>query len=139
MSLFKTLHINSPRVFIPQYSTETPRGRNWLQLISDRQQPAPRFPSTMPAPAAKFAPTSPTFGDESQGGRLQRKIQEAPLFPIGIVGLLGALGYGAYSYKKRGNMSTSVFLMQLRQSARWRSQQMTIERDRGNANKVLGL
>ncbi|CAB3369117.1 HIG1 domain family member 1A, mitochondrial-like isoform X2 [Cloeon dipterum] len=71
----------------------------------------------MPAPAAKFAPTSPTFGDESQGGRLQRKIQEAPLFPIGIVGLLGALGYGAYSYKKRGNMSTSVFLMQLRVTA----------------------
>ncbi|KAF4526330.1 hypothetical protein B566_EDAN012257 [Ephemera danica] len=35
----------------------------------------------------------------------------------GILGLIGACGYGAYSYKHRGNMSTSVFLMQLRVTA----------------------
>ncbi|XP_059468457.1 HIG1 domain family member 1A, mitochondrial-like [Neocloeon triangulifer] len=78
---------------------------------------APRFPSTMSTPTAKFAPASPNFGDESRVGKLQRKMQEAPLFPIGIMGLLGALGYGAYSFKKKGNMSTSVFLMQLRVTA----------------------
>ncbi|CAB3220969.1 unnamed protein product [Arctia plantaginis] len=33
---------------------------------------------------------------------------------IGIGGLLAACGYGAYSYKRRGAMSTSVFLMQFR-------------------------
>jgi asparagine N-glycosylation enzyme membrane subunit Stt3 len=33
------------------------------------------------------------------------------------VGLLGALGYGAYSFKHKGKMSTSVFLMQLRVTA----------------------
>lgn len=32
----------------------------------------------------------------------------------GIVGFVGALGMGAYNYKNRGNMSTSMYLMQLR-------------------------
>ncbi|XP_059468638.1 HIG1 domain family member 1A, mitochondrial-like [Neocloeon triangulifer] len=60
----------------------------------------------------------PTFsGAESQSGRLRRKMEEAPLFPIGILGCLAAVGYGAYSYKNRGKMSTSVFLMQLRVTA----------------------
>lgn len=31
-----------------------------------------------------------------------------------IAGLAAACGYGAYSYKRRGAMSTSVFLMQFR-------------------------
>ena len=31
--------------------------------------------------------------------------------------MLGALGWGVYTYKKRGNMSTSVFLMHLRVKA----------------------
>ncbi|KOB64857.1 HIG1 domain family member 1A [Operophtera brumata] len=35
----------------------------------------------------------------------------------GIMGLMGVCGYGAYAYKKRGKMSTSVFLMQLRVAA----------------------
>lgn len=33
------------------------------------------------------------------------------------MGLMGVCGYGAYAYKKRGKMSTSVFLMQLRVAA----------------------
>ncbi|CAB3369727.1 HIG1 domain family member 1A, mitochondrial-like [Cloeon dipterum] len=65
--------------------------------------------------SAVFDPTS--TGLESQSGRLRRKMEEAPLFPIGILGLIGAVGYGAYSYRNRGNMSTSVYLMQLRVSA----------------------
>lgn len=31
--------------------------------------------------------------------------------------MMGVCGYGVYSYKKRGKMSTSVFLMQLRVAA----------------------
>lgn len=37
--------------------------------------------------------------------------------PIGIAGLTLACLYGAYKYKHRGTMSTSVFLMQLRVAA----------------------
>lgn len=33
------------------------------------------------------------------------------------MGLIAVCGYGAYSYKNRGKMSTSVFLMQLRVAA----------------------
>lgn len=33
------------------------------------------------------------------------------------MGLLGVCGYGAYQYKNKGKMSTSVFLMQLRVAA----------------------
>ena len=32
----------------------------------------------------------------------------------GIAGCLGAVAYGAYTYKNRGEMSTSVFLMKFR-------------------------
>ncbi|KAK2721090.1 hypothetical protein QYM36_003384 [Artemia franciscana] len=35
----------------------------------------------------------------------------------GLGGLASALGYGAYMYKNRGQMSTSVYLMQLRVTA----------------------
>lgn len=33
---------------------------------------------------------------------------------IGIAGFLGAVALGAYNYKNRGKMSTSMYLMQLR-------------------------
>lgn len=55
--------------------------------------------------------------DESQSQRLARKVDEAPFFPIGIAGLVLACAVGAYKYKNRGQMSTSVFLMQLRVAA----------------------
>lgn len=35
----------------------------------------------------------------------------------GILGLIGVCGVGAYQFKRRGKMSTSVFLMQLRVAA----------------------
>ncbi|KAJ9584471.1 hypothetical protein L9F63_021165, partial [Diploptera punctata] len=57
------------------------------------------------------------YTDESHGSRLARKSKEAPLFPIGIAGLTLACLYGAYKFKHRGSMSTSVFLMQLRVAA----------------------
>lgn len=39
------------------------------------------------------------------------------LLVIGILGLIGVCGLGAYKYKTKGKMSTSVFLMQLRVAA----------------------
>lgn len=54
---------------------------------------------------------------EEGEGKLMRKVKENPWFPIGIVGLIGAVGYGAYQYKNKGKMSTSVYLMQLRVGA----------------------
>lgn len=36
---------------------------------------------------------------------------------IGLAGLLAVCGIGAYKFRKRGEMSTSVFLMQLRVAA----------------------
>lgn len=39
------------------------------------------------------------------------------LFILGLAGLVIACGVGAYKYKHRGAMSTSVFLMQLRVAA----------------------
>ncbi|KAL1517681.1 hypothetical protein ABEB36_001416 [Hypothenemus hampei] len=57
------------------------------------------------------------FEQESQGDRLSRKSKEAPMFPIAVGVLTMAVGYGAYMYKKRGKMSTSVYLMQLRVGA----------------------
>ncbi|XP_059611470.1 HIG1 domain family member 1A, mitochondrial-like [Phlebotomus argentipes] len=57
------------------------------------------------------------FGDESHGSRLARKTKEAPFMPIGIAGFLIVGAIGAYKYRHRGSMSTSVFLMQLRVAA----------------------
>lgn len=57
------------------------------------------------------------YVDESQSERLARKSKDSPFMIIGIIGLLGVCGLGAYKYKTRGGMSTSVFLMQLRVAA----------------------
>lgn len=54
---------------------------------------------------------------ESQAERLSRKTKEAPMFPIAIGVLSVAVGYGAYMFKNKGKMSTSVYLMQLRVGA----------------------
>ena len=63
-----------------------------------------------------MANTNPIFDyhEETQSEKLARKSKESPFMVVGIAGLLGAVGYGAYSYKNRGAMSTSVFLMQFR-------------------------
>jgi len=58
----------------------------------------------------------PSFNyiDESHSERLARKSKEAPYVPLGLAGCLGAVAYGAYTFKNRGEMSTSVFLMRFR-------------------------
>lgn len=58
-----------------------------------------------------------TYEEESQKDRLVRKSKEAPIFPIAIGGLVAAVAFGAYKFNKRGKMSPSVFLMQLRVGA----------------------
>jgi len=67
--------------------------------------------------ASDSASLAAAYSDESHSARLARKSQEAPFMPIGIAGLTLACLYGAYKYKHRGTMSTSVFLMQLRVGA----------------------
>ncbi|BES87925.1 unnamed protein product [Nesidiocoris tenuis] len=54
---------------------------------------------------------------DDEENKLQKKMKENPLVPIGIVGMLGACAYGAYQFKNKGKMSTSVYLMQLRVAA----------------------
>ncbi|XP_055626510.1 HIG1 domain family member 1A, mitochondrial-like [Toxorhynchites rutilus septentrionalis] len=55
--------------------------------------------------------------EEGSGDKLARKAKESPFMPIGLAGLAMVCGVGAYKYKNRGTMSTSVFLMQLRVAA----------------------
>nr|CAI5822032.1 unnamed protein product [Callosobruchus analis] len=57
------------------------------------------------------------YEQESSSDRLARKAKEAPIFPIAIGICTAAVAYGAYSYKNRGKMSTSVYLMHLRVGA----------------------
>ncbi|XP_017778086.1 PREDICTED: HIG1 domain family member 1A, mitochondrial isoform X2 [Nicrophorus vespilloides] len=57
------------------------------------------------------------YHEESQSEKLARKSKETPIFPVAIALCVGAVGFGAYKFNKRGNMSPSVFLMQLRVGA----------------------
>ncbi|KAF5280714.1 hypothetical protein FQR65_LT15004 [Abscondita terminalis] len=57
------------------------------------------------------------FNEESQSDRLARKTKEAPFFPIAIGACAIACALGAYGFRKKGKMSTSVYLMQLRVAA----------------------
>lgn len=52
--------------------------------------------------------------NESHSNKLWRKAKEAPFVPAGIGGLLGAVAYGVWNYRRRGNMSTSVYIMHFR-------------------------
>lgn len=75
------------------------------------------------------------YSEESQADRLARKTKEAPYVPIGILfnivfmlilflsiqllslglaGCVGAVLYGIYQFKNKGEMSTSVYLMKFR-------------------------
>ncbi|KAK9752934.1 Hypoxia induced protein conserved region [Popillia japonica] len=58
-----------------------------------------------------------SYEQETQAEKLARKSKEMPIFPIAIGGLVAAVAFGAYKFNKRGKMSPSVFLMQLRVGA----------------------
>lgn len=51
---------------------------------------------------------------ESSAAKLKRKTLEEPFVPLGMLGFFAAVAYGGYAYKKRGQMSTSIYLMRLR-------------------------
>lgn len=51
---------------------------------------------------------------DTQSKKLWEKTKATPFVPIGIIGTLGMIAYGAVQYKNRGTMSTSVYLMQYR-------------------------
>ncbi|XP_017090479.1 HIG1 domain family member 1C [Drosophila bipectinata] len=55
--------------------------------------------------------------DAAQSNKLSRKAKESPFMLVGIAGFVAAGVIGAYKYRNRGTMSTSVFLMQLRVAA----------------------
>ncbi|XP_033153335.1 HIG1 domain family member 1C-like [Drosophila mauritiana] len=58
-----------------------------------------------------------TDEDVAQANKLSRKVRESPFMLVGIAGFVAAGLVGAYKYRNRGTMSTSVFLMQLRVAA----------------------
>ncbi|KAG5679187.1 hypothetical protein PVAND_008775 [Polypedilum vanderplanki] len=55
--------------------------------------------------------------EEGSGGKLARKAKDSPFMIVGIAGLIVACGISGYKFKQRGEMSTSVFLMQTRVAA----------------------
>ncbi|XP_017016817.1 HIG1 domain family member 1A, mitochondrial [Drosophila kikkawai] len=55
--------------------------------------------------------------DAAQANKFAKKAKESPFMLVGIAGFVAAGLIGAYKYKNRGTMSTSVFLMQLRVAA----------------------
>lgn len=72
----------------------------------------------MVAESEEMASSPPVFiQDESHTDKLSRKMRDSPFVPIGVAGLIAACALGAYKYRHRGEMSTSVFLMQLRVAA----------------------
>lgn len=52
-----------------------------------------------------------------EGGKLAKKAKDSPFMIVGMTGFVIAGLIGAYKYRHRGTMSTSVFLMQLRVAA----------------------
>jgi len=57
------------------------------------------------------------YADEGRLAKLWRKSKEAPYVPIGALGAVFGLAYGALHYKHRGKMSTSVYLIHMRVAA----------------------
>lgn len=49
--------------------------------------------------------------------KLKQKAKDDPMMIIGLVGLVGVCGLGAYRFRNRGDMKVSQFLMQLRVAA----------------------
>ncbi|XP_040291282.1 HIG1 domain family member 1B [Bufo bufo] len=66
----------------------------------------------------------PTVGDEwvpeeqeSVTGKLQRKMKQSPLVPVGLLGFAVIVVYGLYRLKQRGNVKMSVHLIHTRVAA----------------------
>jgi len=50
----------------------------------------------------------------SQLEKMKIKARQNPSVPIGVLGMIGMLGYQAHAFKNKGRMKTSVFLIQTR-------------------------
>ncbi|CAG2180419.1 unnamed protein product [Oppiella nova] len=57
------------------------------------------------------------YAEETQSEKLSRKAKDNPFFPIAMTGFTGAVLYGAYRFKYRGDMPVSLYLIQLRVAA----------------------
>uniref|UniRef100_A0A2I9LP35 HIG1 domain family protein n=1 Tax=Centruroides hentzi TaxID=88313 RepID=A0A2I9LP35_9SCOR len=58
-----------------------------------------------------------SYSQESGSQKLARKTKDAPFMVIGLAGCTLACLYGIYNYRRRGKMTTSIYLMQLRVTA----------------------
>ncbi|CAH1161341.1 unnamed protein product [Phyllotreta striolata] len=85
------------------------RGKDWWQHRNYRRMDF--LIEAMAEPSRIF------YEEESHSSRLARKSRETPFFPIAIGVCSAAVAYGAYAFKNRGSMSTSVYLMHLRVGA----------------------
>jgi len=56
----------------------------------------------------------PSDENETPSEKLMRRSKENPIVPVGVMGAIGACAFAAYNYKNRGDMKTSVYLVQLR-------------------------
>ncbi|KAM4692035.1 HIG1 domain family member 1B [Rhinophrynus dorsalis] len=54
---------------------------------------------------------------ESVTGKLQRKMKQSPLMPVGLVGFAVVVAYGLYRLKGRGDVKMSVHLIHTRVAA----------------------
>ncbi|KAM4622991.1 HIG1 domain family member 1B [Discoglossus pictus] len=54
---------------------------------------------------------------ESVTGKLQRKMRQSPLVPVGLAGFVVIVAYGLYRLKGRGNVKMSVHLIHTRVAA----------------------
>ncbi|OXU25395.1 hypothetical protein TSAR_016985 [Trichomalopsis sarcophagae] len=69
-------------------------------------------------PPATIPEFTSSYEEEGIGSGIVRQFQEKPIAMTGIVGMIGALGYGYNRYKTKGFLvSPSLFLMQLRVGA----------------------
>ena len=62
----------------------------------------------------KEAVSSPYEQEKTSDEKLMEKAKKEPFIPIGIVGACSMLAYGAYKFRHKGEMSTSMYLMHLR-------------------------
>jgi len=55
--------------------------------------------------------------DQVPKSKFWEKTKKNPYVPLGILGTFAMIGYGVYDFKNRGNIPTSVYIMQYRVKA----------------------
>ncbi|XP_063819631.1 HIG1 domain family member 1B [Pseudophryne corroboree] len=67
----------------------------------------------MPSDSKKWTPED----QETVTSKLQRKMKQSPLFPVGLAGFAAIAVYGLYRLKQRGNVKMSIHLIHTRIAA----------------------